>query len=115
MKTQIAYCSACDHDVRIALPEEPVFDGHANLVDPEIVCLEIGESCTGHMCPIGAQPSTVMKARLVKSGVRLQLQPIVRAFCEQCNEQSEFVVIDKQYATCPTCGHTVARTELGQT
>ncbi len=112
MRTQIAYCSACDHDVRIALPEEPMFDGHANLVDPEIVCLEIGESCTGHMCPIGAQPSTVMKARLVKSGMKLAFQPIVCAYCEGCTGESEFVVIDKQYATCPSCGHTVARTEL---
>ncbi len=112
MKIQIAYCSACDHDVRIALPDEPVFDGHANLLDPEIVCLEIGESCTGHMCPIGAAPPSVMKARLVRSGAKLQMQPIVRAFCESCNGDSDFVVIDKEYATCPSCGHTVARKEL---
>lgn len=112
MKTHIAYCSACDHDVRIALPDEPLFDGHANLVDPEIVCLEIGESCTGNMCPIGAQPATVMKARLVKSGMELRLQPVVRAYCEGCSAESDLVVIDKLYATCPNCGHTVSRETL---
>lgn len=112
MNTRIAYCSACDRDVRIALPDEPLFDGQANVADPEIVCLEIGESCTGGLCPIGAQPATVMKARLVKSGMEYRIQPLVRSYCEGCSGESDFVVIDPQYAVCPSCGHTVARNTL---
>lgn len=112
MKTHIAYCSACDRDVRIALPEEPLFDGQANLADPEVVCLEIGESCTGALCPVGAQPPVVMKARLVKSGLGLRVQPFIRSYCEGCSGESDFVLIDRQYATCPNCGHTVARATL---
>lgn len=112
MNTHIAYCSACDRDVRIMLPDEPVFDGQANVADPEIVCLEIGDGCTGSLCPIGAQPPRVMKARLVKSGVSLRLQPFVRAYCEACSGDSDFVLIDREYATCPGCGRTVARNTL---
>ncbi len=112
MNTHIAYCSACDRDVRIALPDEPVFDGQANLADPEIVCLEIGEGCTGHLCPIGAQPPAVMKVRLVKSGLGLRLQPFVRGYCEACSGDAHFVVIDTEHATCSTCGHTVPRATL---
>ena len=112
MKTQTAFCSACDRDVQIALPDEPVWEGQANLADPEIVCLEIGEKCTGHLCPVGAQPASVMKARLVRSGMELRLQPYVRGWCDGCGAESELVVIDKQYATCPTCGHTTARATL---
>lgn len=68
MKTQRAYCSACDRDVMIAFPELSDFvDGQANIRDPEIVCLEIGHRCTGAMCPVAAQPPAVMAARLVRS------------------------------------------------
>lgn len=112
MRTQIAFCSACDRDVQIALPDEPLSDGQANVADPETVCLEIGPKCTGHLCPIGAQPPSVMKVRLVKQGTDLRLQPYVRGWCEGCTSESDFVVIDKQYATCPACGHTVSRDAL---
>ncbi len=112
MRTQTAFCSACDRDVQILLPDEPVWDGQANVADPEIVCLEIGAKCTGHLCPVGAQPPAVMKARLVRSGMELRLQPYVRGYCEGCSGESDFVVIDPQYATCPACGHTVSRDTL---
>ena len=68
MKFQVAYCSACDRDVRIAYTEAPVFEGQANLPDPEVLCMEIGHQCTGSLCPIGAQPPAVMAARLVRNG-----------------------------------------------
>jgi hypothetical protein len=70
MKTRMAFCSACDRDVRVAFPEDAEFvDGQANIPDPEIVCLEIGARCTGSMCPVAAQPAAVMAARLVRSGL----------------------------------------------
>ena len=108
MKLQVAYCSACDHEVRIALPDQPVVpDGQASVPDPEIVCLEIGSSCTGAMCPIGAQPPSVMKARLVKSGLKPVLQPLVARACERCQTVTSFAVIDTMYGTCTQCGLTV--------
>lgn len=67
MKFRLEYCSACDHDVRIAITEAPMFDGQANIPDPEIVCMEIGHQCTGSLCPVGAQPPAVMAARLVRN------------------------------------------------
>lgn len=70
MMTQRVFCSACDRDVLFAFPEEADFvDGQANIPDPQLVCLDIGERCTGSMCPVAAQPSSVMAARLVRSGL----------------------------------------------
>ena len=68
MKTQRTYCSACDRDVLIAYPESADYlDSQANIPDPELVCFEIGERCTGAMCPVCAQPSVVMIRRLERS------------------------------------------------
>ena len=70
MKTQREFCSACDREVLIAYPEESDYvDGHANIPDPQLVCLEIGERCTGAMCPVAAQPPAVMVHRLERSGL----------------------------------------------
>lgn len=115
MKIQVAYCSACDHDVRIALPDEPLAtDGHANVPDPEIVCLEIGSSCTGALCPIGAQPPRVMTARLVRSGLKPVFQPLIASQCERCQTVTSFAVIDPRYVTCTQCGLTVERCSLAE-
>ena len=59
MQPQLAYCSACDKDVQIVVTDEPSQDGHANLHDSEIVCLEIGEACTGHLLAVLAYADTV--------------------------------------------------------
>lgn len=113
MKTQMAYCSACDRDVRIALTEEPVEpDGQANIHDAEVVCLEIGEKCTGAMCPIGAQPPAVMAVRLVRSGLKPIVQPMTTARCEACDQVTRFALINPEYATCTECGTTVRRASL---
>lgn len=112
MKTTMAYCSACDRDVMIAMSDQPVFDGQANLPDPEVVCLEIGHKCTGSMCPIGAQPPAVMAVRLVRSGLKPVVQPLMAARCEQCDEVAQFALISDVLATCTTCGHSVDRRAL---
>jgi len=112
MKTKLAYCSACDRDVMIALPDEPRFEGQANLPDPEVVCLEIGETCTGSMCPIGAQPPSAMAVRLVRSGLKPTIQPLITARCEACDQVTKFAVADKTYAVCTVCETTVARDKL---
>ena len=113
MKTQLAYCSACDQDVRIIITDEPSQDGHANVHDAEVVCLEIGERCTGSLCPIGATSPTVMAARLVRNGFRTVLQPIVRADCPSCGRETEQVIIEVAHAICTECGVTNERTANG--
>ena len=112
MKTQIAFCSACDRDVRVLVPDEPVHDAQAPVADAEIVCLEIGERCTGSLCPVGAVSSTVMMVRSVRNGVRPVLQPIVKAECERCGRVTDYVIVSPAYATCAECGDTVGRDDL---
>jgi hypothetical protein len=109
MKSESAYCSACDKDVRIVITDEPSHDGHANLHDAEVVCLEIGESCTGSLCPIGAAPPAVMAARLVRNDMKTIVQPVVWATCAACERVTPHFAVGKHDATCAECGVTVAR------
>ena len=51
MERRTIYCSACDREVQVVLSQEREGD------EPELtgaVCLDIGESCTGTMCPVCA-------------------------------------------------------------
>jgi hypothetical protein len=112
MKTQTAYCSACDTDVQIVITDEPSADGQANLHDAEIVCLEIGDNCTGSMCPIGAAPASVMAARLVRNGLQTVMQPVVQARCSGCGQVTSHVIAERSHATCTVCGATTARSGL---
>ena len=59
-RTQTAYCSACDRDVQILVTDDADHDAHANIPDAEVVCLEIGDRCTGSLCPVGAVSHTAM-------------------------------------------------------
>jgi hypothetical protein len=102
MKSQIAFCSACDRDVRIVITQQPSQDGHANLHDSEAVCLEIGETCTGALCPVGAAPPSVM-------------QPVVDAECRICEMVTPHLLVGPTQATCATCGVTSERSPLGST
>lgn len=107
MNTRLAYCSACDRDVRVVFPEGTDFvDGQANIPDPEIICLEIGHRCTGAMCPVAAQPPAVMAVRLIRSGLDAAVPVLVTGRCTSCDQLSKFALIDLRYATCTTCGVT---------
>lgn len=64
MKTLNAYCSACDQYVRLVLTDEPAQYGPSPVHDGEVVCLEIGEHCTGGSCPIGAVSASDLPAHL---------------------------------------------------
>lgn len=52
-----SFCSAVDRDVRIAYVPGLAPDPHVPLPDREFICLEIGETCTGRLCPLDAKPS----------------------------------------------------------
>ena len=112
MKSQTAYCSACDKDVHILITDEPSQDGHANLHDSEIVCLEVGNACTGHLCPVGAVSPTAMAARLVRSGLQTIVQPMFTAGCPDCGRATSHVIIEPTRATCLECGGIANRSEL---
>ena len=66
MDVRIAYCCACDRNVRVLLEpgREPIAvagdDPH------DLVCLEYGESCTGDMCPLFQVPSEKMRESLAR-------------------------------------------------
>jgi hypothetical protein len=109
MKTIAAYCSACDQDVRLVLTDEPVQDGPSPIHDCEVVCLEIGERCSGALCPLGAVPPVVMAARLVRNGLRTEMQPIVKALCPACGDSTDFVIVSRDTCICSQCGTTSKR------
>ena len=112
MKTQLAFCSACDRDVQIIVTDAAEQDAQAPVADPEIVCLEVGERCTGNLCPVAAVSPTAMMVRRVRSGVRSVLQPIVKVDCEDCGEVTDYAIVSPEYATCTQCGSTVGRDTL---
>ena len=112
MQTRTVFCSACDQDVRIVVTDEPSQDGHANLHDAEVVCLEIGHHCTGGLCPVGATSPTVMAARLVRNGLQTKMHPVLARPCPECQQEREFIVIDRSHSVCSVCG-AVAETTVG--
>jgi hypothetical protein len=109
VQTQTAFCSACDKDVRIVITDEPSQDGHANLHESEIVCLEIGDHCTGGMCPIGAASPAIMAARLVRNGLQTVVQPMVTSLCPGCGRETRHIVASPGEATCLECGTISSR------
>jgi hypothetical protein len=63
MDIHMAYCSACDRQVRVTL--RPGADSD----DPQpedLVCLDHGTVCTGSLCPLFLVPPPEMKERLEK-------------------------------------------------
>ena len=65
MDVRIAYCSACDRNVRITVPEGvEEWPTPENVEAGEAVCLEHGETCTGSMCPLFDVPPDTMKNNL---------------------------------------------------
>jgi hypothetical protein len=109
MKAITAYCSACDQEVRLVLTDEPIADDPSPIHDREVVCLEIGEHCSGALCPIGAVPPVVMAARLVRNGLQTTMQPIVKAQCPMCDNSADLVVVSRDYCICSLCGSTSRR------
>lgn len=106
MKTQLAYCSACDQQVRITVTPAPLHGGHASLPDSEVVCLDFGEKCTGSMCPMFGLPSILMGVRLARSGLHHKEWSTVDALCEGCGRVMPLEVLGPDTAYCEVCGTT---------
>ena len=70
MRTQKAFCSACDRQVEVVVPEDLPEGALPSAHDPaKCICLEFGESCTGSMCPLFEVPTGQMEEnykRIVK-------------------------------------------------
>lgn len=98
------FCSACDRPVRVMISEAPRTDGQATLHDDEVVCLEIGASCTGQLCPIGTVAPNEMVARLARLGLPTEGLRTIAATCPSCNMDVEMVLYGSGKAACTVCG-----------
>ena len=106
MKSQKIFCGACDREVRVMITDAPAHDGQAPILDEEIVCLEIGDRCTGNVGPLGATEPTAMVARLVRNGLPLDNLRTARAHCLSCDGETEMVLYGNGRAACSVCGST---------
>ena len=113
MREITMYCSARDGDVRVLLTDEPAHEGHASLLDSEIICLEIGESCTGGMCPVCAMPPDAVDARLAKSGYLPDIRRKVIGHCPGCDRETELLLSRGGYFSCTECGTTAKWSLVG--
>jgi hypothetical protein len=104
MDIQHAYCSACDQEVRIVVTPAPLHGGQPMLAEPEVVCLDFGQRCTGAMCPMFGLPSMMMGIRLAKSDLRPEAFRVVPGPCPECNEVVELKVLNRDFVFCPACG-----------
>ncbi|HEX2778202.1 MAG TPA: hypothetical protein VHM30_01810 [Gemmatimonadaceae bacterium] len=106
MRELTMYCAARDQDVHVVLTDEPVEEGQATVMDTEVICLEIGEHCTGSLCPVCAVSQEAMDARLAKSGLRPEIRRKLLGHCEGCGRETELVVSSGGYLSCTECGTT---------
>ena len=106
MRELTMYCAARDSNVHVVLTDEPITDGQATVTDTELICLEIGDGCTGAMCPVCAVSRDAMDARLAKSGLRSEVRRKVASVCEGCGRDTQLVVSSGGYVSCTECGST---------
>lgn len=104
MKSHRLFCNACDREVRVMITDAPPLDGQATLHDEEVVCLEIGEKCTGNLCPLGAVEPNAMVARIVRNGLPLDGLRTLVAECPTCSRMTEMVLYGGGRAACTECG-----------
>ena len=56
MRDITIYCSGRDQEVRVLVDHDPLFEDERSVLDSALFCYEIGHTCTGLTCPIGAEP-----------------------------------------------------------
>lgn len=64
METHWAYCSACDRQVEVAVRPAGHRDPETGEPLDALVCLEVGHTCTGALCPITDVPPEEMRGAL---------------------------------------------------
>jgi hypothetical protein len=107
VKTEIAFCSGCGHQVRLVFTDPPPHDGQATLKDgAEIVCLDYKEGCSAGKCPTTGKPGIVMGVRLAKSHLADDSFKTIHARCQACGEVSDLEVLDDNFAVCTLCDTT---------
>ena len=106
MKAKTMFCSACDRDVRVVLTAEPTAEGQAPLPDTEFICLEIGDRCTGALCPVFSLPPAAMKVKLARGGYDTSNLRHVSLHCDGCDRVTDLVVLSREYCYCTECGAT---------
>jgi hypothetical protein len=104
MKNHQLFCSACDRQVKVLISEAPVGEHQATVHDDELICLEIGDHCTGSMCPLGAAAPQAMVARLIHSGESTDGMRTAKAMCPSCGLEAEFILYGAGKASCTVCG-----------
>jgi hypothetical protein len=109
MQSRIAFCSTCNRDVHMVITDGPSHDGHANLHDADLVCLDVGDDCTGTVCPVCETSPTVMAARLARNDLLSCIHPEASLECKHCGRVTTHVTIERHFATCSECGATTDR------
>ena len=104
MKSHRLFCNACEREVNLVITEAPEHDGQATLLDSEVVCLELGDQCTGALCPLGAVGPDAMVARIVRNGLPVDGLHTVRAACPACDRETDLVLYGDGHAACTECG-----------
>ena len=107
MREATIHCAVRDADVRVLLTDPPVYDGQASIGDAELLCLEIGDACTGHTCPLGAEAPTVMDIVEARLGINPEFHAVVRGHCDGCDRWADLCCSLGGYLTCTECGTTV--------
>jgi hypothetical protein len=115
MKRQMVYCSGCDRDVQVLMEDAGHDDAQASVHDPEVICLEIGDWCTGALCPLGAAEPNAMVSRLIRSGLPLDHVAFQLGFCEDCGMTSPMALYGHGMEACTICGTTRPRSQPART
>lgn len=108
MKVQKMYCSGCARDVHVVATDPVQEDAQANIPEPELVCLEIGEWCSGQMCPLGAAEPSAMVMRIIRNGLPLDHLKTTRGFCPACGLENEMALFGRSMAACLVCGTAIS-------
>lgn len=111
MSDTTAYCFACEKQIHVTLTPAPTHEGHANLMDGAMVCLDFGEACCGGSCPLIGMPGIVMGVRLARSGLEHQWSTI-QGPCQGCGDVRELEILDDSHAYCAVCGSTSRWTRI---
>jgi hypothetical protein len=104
MKSHRLFCNACEREVNLVITDAPEHEGHATLLDSEVVCLEVGDKCTGALCPLGAVGPDAMVARIVRDGLPTDALRTLRSLCPSCDRETDMVVYGNGHAACLECG-----------